>query len=158
MKKRLPAIITILLILGALALFAYRQGRLRLPETQKSVAVPEDVIWRMSDASRNGDAQAYLNCFDGALRQNLEKTVAEMGEQKFGDYLKRLNDEITGIAVSDLELTGETEAKLRVEFVFRGKSETQWHHLKLSAGTWKIDRMDEAERNQSGTRYLTPVF
>jgi hypothetical protein len=80
------------------------------------------------------------------LRRNLIKTAAEMGEQKFGEYLKRLNEEITGIAVSDLDLTGEAGAKLRVEFVYRGKNEAQQHHLILRDGAWKIDRLDESER------------
>jgi hypothetical protein len=145
MKKRLPAIVTVLLIAGALVFFAARQ-RSRTAGTGYDAAKPESVIWRMSDAARAGDVQAYLNCFDGELRRNLEKTAAEMGEPKFGAYLKRLNEEITGIAVSDLDLTGEAGAKLRVEFVYRGKNEAQLHHLVLRDGAWKIDRVDESER------------
>jgi len=145
MKKRLPAIVTILLIAGALVFFAARQ-RLKTAEPGYNASNPESVVWRMSDAARAGDAQAYLNCFDGGLRRNLEKTVAEMGERKFGEYLKRLNEEITGIAVSDLDLTGGAGAKLRVEFVYRGKNEAQQHHLVLRDGAWKIDRVDESER------------
>src|SRR5262245_4057978 len=145
MKNRLPAIVTVLLIAGALVFFIARQ-RLKTAEPSFNAASPESVIWRMSDAARVGDVQAYLNCFDGELRRNLEKTVAEMGERKFGDYLKRLNQEITGIAVSDLDLTEGAGAKLRVEFVYRGKNEAQQHHLVLRDGAWKIDRLDESER------------
>jgi len=145
MKKHLPAIVTVLLIAGALAFFVGRQ-RLKPAASVSSAANVEAAIWRMADASRARDVRAYLNCFDGPLRQNLEKTAAEMGEQKFGEYLKRLNEEITGIAVSDLELTAPDAAKLRVEFVSRGKNEAQQHHLKLSNGVWKIDHVDNAER------------
>ena len=63
-----------------------------------------------------------------------------------GEYLKRLNEEITGIAVSDLKLTGEAGAVLRAEFVYRGKNEAQQYHLVLRDGAWKIDRVDESER------------
>jgi hypothetical protein len=145
MKKRLPVIVTVLLIVGALVFFAARQ-RLKTADPGFNVANPESVIWRMSDAARTGDVEAYLNCFDGELRRNLEKTVADMGERKFGEYLKRLNEEITGIAVSDLKLTGEAIADLRVEFVYRGKNEAQQHYLVLRDGAWKIDRVDESER------------
>ncbi|HKQ78868.1 MAG TPA: hypothetical protein VJ810_34535 [Blastocatellia bacterium] len=145
MKKRLPAIVTALLIAGALVFFAARQ-RLKTAEPAYNAANPESVIWRMSDAARAGDVGAYLNCFDGELRRNLEKTAAEMGERQFGEYLKRLNGEITGIAVSDLDLTGDAGAKLRVEFVYRGKNEAQRHYLTLRDGAWKIDRVDESER------------
>jgi len=145
MKKRLPAIVTMLLIAGALAFFAARQ-RLKTADPGFNAANPESVIWRMSDAARTGDVEAYLNCFEDELRRNLEKTVADMGERKFGEYLKRLNEEITGIAVSGLKLTGEASANLRVEFVYRGKNDAQQHYLVLRDGAWKIDRVDESER------------
>jgi len=109
-------------------------------------ASPEDVVWRMSDAAREGDTRAYLDCFSGALRQHLEKTASEMGEAQFSRYLKKLNDEVTGIAVSDLEQKDQQTAALRVEFVFRGRSEAQKHHFKLIDGQWKIDGVDGAER------------
>jgi hypothetical protein len=145
MKKRLPVIVTVSLIAGALVFFAARQ-RLKTADPGFNVANPESVIWRMSDAARIGDVEAYLNCFEGELRRNLEKTVADMGERKFGEYLKRLNEEITGIAVSDLKLTGEAGANLRVEFVYHGKNDAQQHYLVLRDGAWKIDRVDESER------------
>jgi hypothetical protein len=145
MKKRLPAIVTVLLIVGALVFFAARQ-RLKTAEPGFNAANPESVIWRMSDATRVGDVEAYLDCFDGELRRNLEKTIADMGWPQFSEYLKRLNEEITGIAVSDLRLTGDAGANLRVEFVYRGKNEAQEHHLILRDGAWKIDRVDESER------------
>jgi hypothetical protein len=145
MKTRLPAIMTGLLIAGALFFFATRH-RLKTVEPGPDAVNPESVIWRMSDATRAGDIQAYLDCFDGELRRNLEKTVADMGEPQFTGYLKRLNEEITGIAVSDLDRIGEAGAKLRVEFVYRGRNEAQQHHLILRDGAWKIDRVDESER------------
>ncbi|MEW6212799.1 MAG: hypothetical protein AB1631_31020, partial [Acidobacteriota bacterium] len=109
MKKRLPAIITVLLI--ALAL-AYLIGRERWSKMKSSPASPEDVIWRMSDAAREGDVRSYLDCFSGTLRQQIEKTASEMGESEFSRYLKKLNDEITGIAVSDLEQSDQQTARL----------------------------------------------
>jgi hypothetical protein len=154
MKKRLPAIVTVLLIAGAIVFFAARQ-RLKTVGPGFNAASPESVIWRMSDAARTGDVETYLSCFDGELRRNLEKTVAEMGERKFSEYLKRLNEEITGIAISDLDPTGEAGAKLRVEFVFRGKNEVQQHYLVLRDGAWKIERVDESERIKTLIPYGT---
>ena len=144
MKKHLRAMTTVILIAGALIFFAMRQ-RSRPAEPDSSGADPKAAIWCVSDASRARDVQAYLNCFCGPLRQRLEKTVAEVGAEKFKEYLKRLNEEITGIVVSDIELAGQDAAKLRVEFVMRGKNEAQQHHLKLINGMWKIDSVDDAE-------------
>ncbi len=155
MKQRLPAIITVLLIVSAIAFFAKRNQTV---STNRSSATPEDVVWRMSDAAREGDVNAYLDCFDGALKSNLQRTVAEMGEAQFSQYLKRLNNEMTGIAVSDFEPVNGNEATLRVEFVFRGRNEAQKHHFKLVNGTWKIEKLDGAEQIKPLTTYGSDVI
>lgn len=146
MKKRLPAIITVVLIASALVFLTGRERWSKMKWGQTSPASPEEVFWRMSDAAREGDVRAYLDCFGGALRQNLEKTASEMGETEFSRYLKKLNDEITGIAVSDLEQADQQTARLRVEFVSRGKSEAQRHNFRLIDGEWRIDGVEAAER------------
>ena len=149
MKKHLPAIITVLLIAGAFLLLTQRERLAGMKWAGKfaaTSATPEDVIWRMSDAAREGNVQAYLDCFSGVLRQNLNKTATEMGQAQFSQYLKKLNDEMTGIAVSDLEQINEQTATLKVEFVFRGKNEAQKHHFKLTDGKWQIDAVETAER------------
>jgi hypothetical protein len=69
-----------------------------------------------------------------------------MGAPQFSGYLKRLNAEMTGIAVSDFEQISPAEAALRVEFVFRGRNEAQKHHFRLIDGAWKIERLDGAEQ------------
>lgn len=155
MKKRLPALVTILLIVSAIAFFAKRD---RTASTSKAPVTPEDVIWRMSDAAREGNVNAYLDCFDGALKNKLQRTVVEMGEAQFSQYLKRLNGEMTGIAVSDFEQTSENEATLRVEFVFRGKNEAQKHHFRLISGAWKIEKLDGAEQIKPLTPYGSDVI
>ncbi len=158
MKKRLPVIVTILLIAAAFILLTQRERLSGLKwGTQKPVASPEDVIWRMSDAAREGNVQAYLDCFSGALRQNLNKTATEMGQAQFSQYLKKLNDEMTGIAVSDLEQANEQSATLKVEFVFRGKNEAQKHHFKLADGKWTIDAVDDAQRLKVLIPYGAPA-
>jgi hypothetical protein len=161
MKKTLPAMITVLLIAGALVLLTQRDQLSNLQWSLTSggapAASPEEIIWRMSDAARAGDVRAYLDCFSGALRQRLEKTAREMGEAQFSRYLNRLNEEVTGIAVSDLEQPDQHTAWLRVEFVFRGRSETQKHHFTRIDGQWKIDAVDDAERANVLIPYGTKV-
>ena len=154
MKKRLPAIVTALLIVTAVVYFAQRK---QSPVSKVAEASPEDVIWQMMDATRAGNVQAYLRCFTGALKQNLEKSVSEMGEPQFSGYLKRLNDEVTGVAVSDLERANDAEASVKVEFVFRSKNEAQKHHLRLIEKSWKIDQVDGAERIKTLIPYGTAV-
>src|SRR5262245_35938305 len=102
MRRHLPAIVTILLIGGALFFLTQRDRLSGWQLGKRSVATPEDVVWRMSDATREGDVQTYLDCFGGALKQNLQKTADDMGESQFSQYLKKRSDEVTGIAVSNL--------------------------------------------------------
>ncbi len=153
MKKLLPTIVTTLLIVVSGVYLAQRSRSIN----SESATNPEDVIWRMMDAAREGNSEAYLDCFSGALRQNLERTAAEMGNQRFREYLRRLNDQIVGLATSDLERLGETEARLNVEFVYRGKTETQKHHFRLVDGSWKIEQIDSAAARQNVIPYGTEV-
>lgn len=146
MKNRWPAMITFALLVAAFIALSQRERLAGMKWGKTQAASPEDIIWQMSDAARAGNVAAYLDCYSGALKQNLEKTASEMGAARFSEYLKQLNNEITGIAVSDLAQTNAQEAELRVEFVFRGKNEAQTHHFKLVNGKWKIDRVDDAER------------
>jgi hypothetical protein len=145
MKNRLPAIVTFMLIAAALALLTQRERLAGWRSEKTAAATPEDTVWRMSDAAREGDARAYLDCFTGALKQSLQKTAAEMGEAQFSRYLKKLNEEMTGIAVSDLAQVNERTATLKVEFVYRGRNEAQKHHFVWVNGDWKIDGVDAAE-------------
>jgi hypothetical protein len=146
MKKRWPAIITVALLVAAFIALSQRERLAGMKWGQAKAATPEDMIWQMSDAARTGNVAAYLDCYSGALRRNLEKTATEMGEARFSKYLKQLNNEITGIAVSDLAQANAQEAELRVEFVFRGQTQAQSHHFRLVGGKWKIDAVETAGR------------
>src|SRR5262249_46463936 len=119
MRKSLPVFITVLLIVAALFFFAQKRKRDVTQETVADGSRAAAVIWQMMDAARAGDGAAYLNCFTGELKQKLERTRAEMGAQSFSEYLKRLDAELTGVAVSDFTQRNEAEASLRVEFVYR---------------------------------------
>lgn len=145
MKKKIPTIVTIILLVASLVMLMQRGRPARTPWSEAAANTPEEIIWQMVDAAREGNAKAYLDCFSGKLRQNLQKIDTEMGEARFSEYLKQLNNEVTGIAVSDLEQSNAQEAEMSVEFVFRGRNETQKHYFRLADGKWKIDRIDDAE-------------
>jgi hypothetical protein len=157
MNKRWPAILTVTLMLATLLVLTQRE-RLRHWQTNSvAPAAPEEVIWQMSDAARAGKADAYLACFSGELRMRLEKTASEMGAARFTEYLQQLNREVTGIAVSDLAQSDADTARLRVEFVLRGKNEAQTHHFKRRDGQWMIERVDDAEQVKVLIPYGTAV-
>ena len=110
----------------------------------------------MLDASRAGDVQAYLANYSGQMRSALEQSVRETGPERFSRYLKYSNSAIKGIAVSDPEPVSVREMKVRVEYVYLDRNETQTVYLEKSGG-WKIVRVDGSERVKTLIPYGTPV-
>lgn len=142
--RRLPVILTLLLIAAGFAL-TQRERWLSWIRSDAGPQTPETVIWRSSDAARNGDSKSYLDCFHGTLRDKLERAAQDMGQDKFSAYLKKLDQELTGIAVSDMEQPDSNKASLRVEFVYQGRSDVQKYEFQRIDGTWRIVGIGDAE-------------
>ena len=78
MSRRAPKVVlTIAVLLGALAMAVLRTHQWRLPapfnawitfRSNRITANPEDAIYSMLDAARAGDVKAYLDCFSGLVR------------------------------------------------------------------------------------------
>lgn len=115
-------------------------------------STPQETIYAMLEAARQGDAAAWLNYYTGALGESLRRSAAEQGEARFAQALREANAPIKGIAVSDL-----SAAKLRVEFVYADRNEAQVFHLEKEGGRWKIARLEAAERVQTLVPYGSPV-
>jgi len=155
MKINRVTILTVL-ILAALAVVAVgrRQGwtldnvsasslaaRLRPAE-----AKPEQTIYALLDAARDGDPDAFLNQYSGKLRDQLQETVREQGRDAFIAYLKKTNSDIQGVALAAPERTGDKQVKIRAEYVYRDRNEVQLVFLEQSGSAWKITRLDSTER------------
>lgn len=156
MKHRLPPIVTSILLACTLGLLSQRERLTGFRQSEKPE--PDEVIWRMTDAAREGNSKAYLDCFTGDLEQILRRTAAEMGEAKFSKHLKQLNADVTGIAVSGIEgETGQSERRLNVEFVYRGRNESQQQYVKLVDDRWRIERLDDGQQLKVLIPYGTSV-
>src|SRR5881628_814234 len=138
MKKGLAFLITALLVAGML-LLSYRQRKLT-PEA------PDAVIWRLLERSRAGNVQAYLDCFSGSTRAQLEATAREMAIPRFSDYLKESSVRVKGVAVYDVQRTSERSATLVVEYVYEDQNERQRMALRLEGGTWRIESAESSQR------------
>ena|SRR5436309_15457956 len=149
MKKALAFVMTILLA-GAAVWWSYRQ-RARTPEE------PESAVWRMLDASRNGDRAAYLECFEGAMRAQLETTARAMTPPRFSEYLRESVSRVKGVAVYDVARAGPGQASLVVEYVYQDQNERQRMVLKMTQGTWRIESAEASQRIQPLIPYGKPV-
>ena len=118
---------------------------------------PQDAIYSMLDAARTGDVQAYLASYTGPMRAALEESLRETTGPAFAQYLRDSNTAIKGVAVSDPQVTGDRDASVRVEFVYKDRNEVQIMHLERPGEQWRIARVEGAERIKTLIPYGTPV-
>ena len=149
MKSALAIALTFLLAVGAVY-HSYRQ-RNRKPEE------PESAIWRMLESSRGGDVRGYLECFTGRTRTQLEATVREMTPAKFAGYLRETSGAIKGVAVYDVQRTGEGAAGFVVEYVYQNQNEKQRMSLTFENGLWRILSAEVSQQVQPLIPYGKPV-
>ena len=145
---------TILVLLCALALVIGRRARTLAIPSRGEVS-PQDAIYAMLDAAREGNVNKYLASYSGQMRSALQQAARE--SQDFGRSLKDSNAAIKGVAIMDPEPVSSQEVKARVEYVFQDRNEVQAMILDKIAGGWKIVRVDSAERVKTLVPYGTPV-
>jgi hypothetical protein len=99
----------------------------------------------MLDAARAGDTKAYLDSFSGPMRDQLLQVIKENAEPNFAAYLKSQNSAFQGVAVSITERPSDTEAQVRVEYVYGNRSEVQSVYLRKDS-RWRIVKVAGAEQ------------
>jgi hypothetical protein len=164
-KERKAQILTGVLMAGALGFAAYRKGafasmdwsRLTPPVQVKTEQTPQDVIYGMLDAARDGKVTEYLSFYTGQMEELLRKSIAEQGEAAFAKYLRDTNAPIKGVALQEPQTLTGGEVKVKVEYVFADRNEVQWMYVEKEAGKWKIARVDSSERIKTLVPYGTPV-
>ena len=154
---RKTQMLTLAALALALAIAVGRKQVARFSAAPRSQTAAQDVIYTMLDASRVGDVRAYLATYAGQMRASLEQSVRETGEQGFSRYLKESNAAIKGTAVSEPQVLGDREVKVRVEYVYQDRNEAQAVILEKAGGDWKITRVDGSERLKTLIPYGTPV-
>lgn len=123
----------------------------------KADPTPQDTVYAMFDAAREGDVNGYLSHYAGQMVASLRQTVAEQGEAAFARYLKETNAPVKGIAILEPQPLTEREVKLRVEYVYADRNEAQVFYLEKDGSQWKIARLDSSERVKTLIPYGTPV-
>jgi hypothetical protein len=118
---------------------------------------PEDGIYAMLDSARLANPEGYLDCYTGKLKDQLAQTYKESGPAKFTDYLKTSNASVQGVALSPPQPVTDGLVKVKVEYVYRDRNEVQFLYLAKSGSTWKISRVDGAERVKTLVPFGTPV-
>jgi len=164
-RERKAQIATIALIAAVLAFLAVKRGGWQANAASLSSlvtsrpaagATPQDTVYRMMDAARDGDVPAYLDCYTGQMESGLRQIAKEKGDEALAQYIRNFNASVKGVAIQEPQSTGDREVRLRVEFVYRDRNEAQIYYLQQS-GSWKISRQENTEGVKTLVRYGTAV-
>jgi hypothetical protein len=164
-RSHLARLLTVALMAAALGLVAFRNTGRSVSEAipaivpqSKAAPSPQDAIYAMLDAARDGSVAAYLAAFTGQMETSLRQSAAEQGDAAFSKYLKDANAPVKGIAIMEPQPVADAEVRVKVEYVYADRNETQWFHLvRQPDRTWKISRLDTAERIKTLIPYGSPA-
>lgn len=150
MNQRRAAQILTLAILAGVVLFAYT----RRPPAR---VTPQDVIYAMLDAARDGDVKKYLACYSGAMETQFRQAISDSSEESFRKYLQVSNAALKGVAVMEPEVLTGGEVRVRVEYVYENRNEVQTMRLEKGDTGWRITAADSSERIKTLVPYGSPV-
>lgn len=165
-KERKAQALTAAVMVGGLGALLLRNADWRPSNVTDAVTqavqpkpdpTPQDTIYAMFDAAREGDVRKYLSHYTGQMEASLKQSVAEQGESGFARYLKETNAPVKGIAIMEPQTLTDREVKLRVEYVYQDRNEVQVFYLEKQGKDWRIARLDTAERIKTIVPYGTPV-
>jgi hypothetical protein len=106
--------------------------------------------------ARAGDLEAWLDCFDGPLRQRLEAQLAPHPRDQAAARLRASVEGLTGTIVSDVAVEGD-RATLRLEYLFAATQEQQRLRLVRTAQGWRIVGAAGRARGASVLPWGVPV-
>jgi hypothetical protein len=159
-KERKTQVMTVAVLVAAFGLVLvqkYGSASLAPAPAPKADPAPQDAIYAMLDAARDGDVDAYLNAYTGQMQASLQQAVTESTPAGFARYLRDSNAAIKGIAISEPQPLADREMKVRVEFVYQDRNEAQAMYVEKTGEGWKIARVDGLERVKTLIPYGTPV-
>lgn len=158
-RDRKAQIVTVLILAGAVAGVSAKKIGWQPAAIlgSRAPATPQDTVYRMLDAARDGNVGAYLGCYTGAMADSLRQIVKEKGESALSEYIRNFNTSIKGVALQEPEFVSENEVRERIEFVYSDRNETQIYRLQRTRAGWKIASQENTEGAKALVPYGTPV-
>lgn len=120
-------------------------------------AGPDACVAAMVAAEKSGDVDAYLDCFSGPLRDQLQSRMAKQSRERLAAELRSGAADLTGHATTDLKITQPDAATLVLERIYTQHNERHQISLSRAFGVWKIVEIKPLERFAPEIPYGTPV-
>jgi hypothetical protein len=158
-RERKAEIATVILLAGALTVVAARRDGWQIPVVLRpsTPSTPQDAVYRMLDAARDGNVGAYLSCYTSEMQSSLRQIVKEKGENALGGYIRSFNASIKGVAIQEPHAIGDNEVRERVEFVYVDRNEAQTYYLRRTGAEWRIERLENTQGVPTVLPYGSPV-
>lgn len=136
-------------------------ARERPSNTTASVAAADETVERclerMLEAARTGDLDAYLDCFDGELRDRLAGEIASRSRAAAAAELQSGEADLKSFATHPLVPPAEGEALVTLERIYARRHDLQRVRLRNRDGEWKIVELVPVDRIAPPIPYGTPV-
>ena len=156
-RQRIAQILTVIILGVVLGAIAAQKSGWSWRNLRPVEQTPEDAVYAMLDAARNGDVKRYLVAYSGPMAATLRQTIADSSEAGFRQYLQDTNASLKGVAVMAPEKVSDREVTVRVEYVYQDRNEAQIMSLEKISSGWKIVKVDAAQRVKTLIPYGTPV-
>lgn len=155
-KRRLLAVIIAIAVL-LVAMFFSRPPRSSSQSGPNGGAAPDACASAMIAAEKEGNVDAYLDCFTGQLRNKLESRMAEKSRERLAAELRSGAADLTGHVTIDVKINQPNEATLVLERVYSQHNERHQVKLRREFGDWRIVEINPLERFVMEIPYGTPV-
>jgi hypothetical protein len=155
LKRWIAAAITAALLV--IVLWAGRQKPIRLASGMAET--PQQCLTQMFAAAEKGNIPAYLDCFTGEQRTQVEREMAAHSPEEASRALAQAQTLLKGRAVHNSAQRDpqSDQAEVTVERIYAHHHEMQKYHLRRESGVWKISFLAPAEKVQPAVPYGTLV-
>jgi hypothetical protein len=159
MKRILPGLLTLVLMLvvawAGLRRAGVTQDRRR--EDAPAVGPAEARVHALLQSASEGDVKAYLESFDGPIRQRLEREIGERGREFFAAGLRRAARSRKSRAVFAAEPEGEDAASVAVETVYPDRIERQTFRLGRKSEGWFVTEVSAVRGHEPKAKFGSPA-
>lgn len=118
---------------------------------------PEQCIQRWLEAAQAGDAETYLSCFAGKMRDRLGSGFNSRSPEDSRARLKSGTADLRSYVTTDTKHISDTEATLLLERIYWDRNDRERVRLKRFGDEWKIVEMTPVDRFAPEIPYGTLV-